>query len=70
MLLASHCPCPKALPDLLAPVTRRLAAASVPSLRRKLEACLTAVQKGLLSNPHASPEEMLILVGRCRLTPG
>jgi U3 small nucleolar RNA-associated protein 20 len=61
-LLASNAVVPRALPELLSPVTRRLAAASSPSLRRKLEACLVAVQKGLLLNPHATPEEMLILV--------
>ena len=51
-----------ALPELLAPVTRRLHAADAPSLKRQLEACLTSVQKGLLNNPHASPEETLVLV--------
>ena len=27
-----------------------------------MEGCLTAVQKGVLHNPHASPEETLVLV--------
>ena len=62
VLLAQNAVVPRALPELLAPVTRRIHAASAPSLRRKLEAALAAVQKGLLANPHASPEEMLILV--------
>ena len=62
VLLAQNAVVPRALPELLAPVTRRIHAASAPSLRRKLEAALSAVQKGLLANPHASPEEMLILV--------
>jgi hypothetical protein len=63
-LLATNASVPHALPELLAPVTRRLAAAASPSLRRKLEACLAAVQKGLLVNPHASPE-----VGLYKLNP-
>ena len=61
-LLAANAACPSALPELLAPVTRRLHAADAPGLKRKLEGCLTAVQKGVLNNPHASPEEMLVLV--------
>ena len=61
-ILAANAPCPRSLPALLSPVTRRLHAADAPSLKRQLEACLTSVQKGLLNNPHASPEETLVLV--------
>ena len=61
-LLAANAACPSALPELLAPVTRRLHAADAPGLKKKLEGCLTAVQKGVLHNPHASPEETLVLV--------
>ena len=61
-ILAANAPCPRSLPALLSPVTRRLHAADALSLKRQLEACLTSVQKGLLNNPHASPEETLVLV--------
>jgi hypothetical protein len=53
---------PDALPKLLAPVTKRLHAASHPRLRAKMDAYLQAVAKGVLSNPRLAPEATLVLV--------
>ena len=53
---------PDALPTLLAPITRRLHAASLPSLRAKIEAYAQAVAKGVLRNERLSPEATLVLV--------
>ena len=61
-LLASSCTMPDALPKLLAPVTKRLHAASHPRLRAKMDAYLQAVAKGVLSNPRLAPEATLVLV--------
>jgi U3 small nucleolar RNA-associated protein 20 len=61
-ILAANAPCPSALPTLLSPVTRRLHTAHVPALKRQIEACLASVQKGVLNNKHAVPEETLVLV--------
>ena len=61
-LLASSCTMPDALPKLLAPVTKRLHAASHPRLRAKTDAYLQAVAKGVLSNPRLAPEATLVLV--------
>ena len=61
-LLASSCTMPDALPNLLAPVTKRLHAASHPRLRAKMDAYLQAVAKGVLSNPRLAPEATLVLV--------
>ena len=62
-LLASAAPCPGALPELLAPVTRRLHAADAPAVRAKLEGMLRAVSKGALANARADADEMLALAG-------
>ena len=62
-LLASAAPCPGALPELLAPVTRRLHAADAPGVRAKLEGMLRAVSKGALANARADADEMLALAG-------
>jgi U3 small nucleolar RNA-associated protein 20 len=61
-LLAASASMPDALPKLLAPVTKRLHAASLPSLRLKIEAYAQAVAKGVLRNPRLSPEATLVLV--------
>ena len=61
-LLASSASMPDALPKLLAPITRRLHAASLPSLRAKIEAYAQAVAKGVLRNNRLSPEATLVLV--------
>ena len=61
-LLAASASMPDALPKLLAPVTKRLHAASLPSLRVKIEAYAQAVAKGVLRNPRLSPEATLVLV--------
>ena len=61
-LLASSCTMPDALPNLLAPITKRLHAASHPRLRAKMDAYLQAVAKGVLSNPRLAPEATLVLV--------
>ena len=61
-LLASSCSTPGALPSLLAPVTRRLHAASTPGLRAKIEAYAQAVAKGVLRNPRMDPEATLVLM--------
>ena len=61
-LLASSCSTPGALPSLLAPVTRRLHAASHPGLRAKAELYAQAVAKGVLRNPRLDPEATLVLV--------
>ena len=54
--LSGERPCPRSLPALLSPVTRRLPLRRTRRApQRQLEACLTSVQKGLLNNPSREP---------------